>query len=640
MKNVIIGTAGHIDHGKTTLVKALTGIDTDRLKEEKERGISIELGFASIKLCDNTVLAGIVDVPGHEKFIKNMLAGVAGIDIVLFVIAADEGIMPQTQEHLEILELLQIKNGIIIISKIDLVDEEWLELIREQIEEELKGTFLENAPLVLTDSVSGKGIEELKKIIEKEIDKLTIRSSDGLFRLPIDRVFTLKGFGTVITGTTWSGKVNNGDILELLPSDKKDKKVRIRSIQVHNKTVNQAVAGERTAIALSGIAKSEIKRGMVLVTPDKFLSTYMLDARLLLLKSAPHPLKQRQRVHFHLGTSQVLARIILLEPNREVLKPDETCLIQIRLEEQIVLQKGDHFIIRSYSPVRTIGGGEIIHPIAHKHKIKEISSKNIIKQLEILEKGTPKQQILVLLESTYEEGLTIIEIEKILALDVRELINEMVQDKEIIKNGEHIIHNIHFKSLQNKIESLINKYHKNFPLEKGIAKAEIISKLEFYINENIIFALENLIENGKLKSFKDKIALANYEIKLNPKQTSVYNKLDKLYYESAYTPKTIDEILKSEIEENAETILSVLKFMLNEGKLIRITTKLYFHKERIKKLKKDLQIYLNEYNIININKFKELADNTSRKYAVPLLEYFDNISFTHRTEEGRILAKK
>jgi len=378
MKQVILGTAGHIDHGKTSLIKALTGIDTDRLKEEKERGITIELGFAHLELPGGQLL-GIVDVPGHEKFVKNMVAGATGIDLVALIIAADEGVMPQTKEHLEICQLLNIRHGLVILTKIDMVEPDWLELVREDVTSYLSETFLAGSPIVEVSSVTEEGIEELVKVLDTLVKDVPERDVGYFFRLPIDRVFTMKGFGTVITGTTVSGRINTGDEVTIYPQGLSS---RIRGIQVHNREVNEVRAGLRTAINLQSVEKSQIQRGNVLGAKDSLRSTYMVDVLLELLPSAPRKLKNRGKVRFHTGTSEIISSVILLD--RDELDPGDSCFAQIRLEQPTAILPHDRYVLRSYSPVRAIGGGEILNALPRKRKR---FSQATLTELELLSTG-------------------------------------------------------------------------------------------------------------------------------------------------------------------------------------------------------------------------------------------------------------
>src|SRR5918999_1795344 len=362
MKQVVMGTAGHIDHGKTQLIKTLTGIDTDRLKEEKERGITIDLGFAHLRFADDTEV-GVIDVPGHERFVRNMLAGVGGIDLVMLVIAADEGVMPQTREHLAICQLLRIKDGLVALTKTDLVDEDWLELVSEDTREFLKGTFLEGKPIVPVSAKTGQGIDDLRRGLQTLVARVPPKQLEGKFRLPVDRVFTIRGFGTVVTGTLFSGTIRVEDRIEIYP---KGIEAKIRGIQVHNASVAEAVAGQRTAINLQGIDKVELGRGDVLGHPGEFASTFMLDAVLQHLADAPRPLRHRARVRLHLGTSEIMGRVMLLD--RDELAPGEEAYVQFRLESPAVALPRDRYVIRSYSPVQTIGGGILLEVQPRKHR--------------------------------------------------------------------------------------------------------------------------------------------------------------------------------------------------------------------------------------------------------------------------------
>ncbi|RMG48984.1 MAG: selenocysteine-specific translation elongation factor, partial [Acidobacteria bacterium] len=356
MKHIIVGTAGHIDHGKTELVKALTGIDADRLKEEKERGITIDIGFAFLTMGDTRF--GFVDVPGHERFVKNMLAGVHGIDLVLLVVAADESIMPQTREHFDICRLLRVKSGLIAITKVDLVDEELLQLVEEEVRDFVRGSFLDGAPIIRVSARTGVGLEELKAALVNLGERIQERQSNAVPRLPIDRVFTKRGFGTVVTGTLVSGTLREGESVEILP---RQMGATIRGLQVHNKPVEVAHAGERTAVNLQGVGVEDLQRGDVLVPPRRFRPTSMLDARLELLPTAPQPIENRTRVRFHIGTAEIMARVILLD--RESLRPGDAALVQFRLERPTFAVAGDRFIIRRYSPQTTVGGGVILDPL-------------------------------------------------------------------------------------------------------------------------------------------------------------------------------------------------------------------------------------------------------------------------------------
>ena len=422
---VIIGTAGHIDHGKTSLVRSLTGTETDRLKEEKERGITIDLGFA--KLNSGETNAGIVDVPGHERFVKNMLAGVGGIDIVMLVIAADEGVMPQTREHLSICELLGVKNGLIVITKSDLVEPEWISLVKDDLKEFVKGTFLHKKPILQVSSETGEGIDDLKKILNKLILDVNPKDENGVFRIPIDRVFTMHGFGVVVTGTLFSGKVKTGQTIEIYPTETQAK---IRGIQVHSESVEESAAGFRTAINLQGIEKTKIERGYVLGFPKEMRNTYMLDVFLELLESASNPLKNRSRVRFHSGTVEVMARVILLE--KDSINPGDKIFAQIRLEKPITALPRDRFVIRSYSPMTTIGGGEILD--VDPPKLKRMK-KNSASRFEFLKKGSDRERLKKFIEENGISGTNFSELSGRVPQTIKKIRSEILE----LQNQQEIL---------------------------------------------------------------------------------------------------------------------------------------------------------------------------------------------------------
>ncbi len=471
---IILGTAGHIDHGKTSLIKALTGVDTDRLKEEKARGITIELGFASLTL-PNGQKIGIVDVPGHERFVRHMLAGATGMDLVALIIAADEGVMPQTREHLEICQLLQVKIGLVVLTKVDLVEEEWLELVEEDVHNFLKGTFLEEAPIVRFSAVTGQGKMEFLEILEKLSANIQFKPITGIFRLPVDRVFTIKGFGTVVTGTAISGRVRVGDLVEIYPPQFK---ARVRNIQMHDENVEEAVAGSRTAINLQGIDKLDIERGMVVATPEALLASPRLDARLDILPSAGRPLKNRREIRLHTGTSEELATIILL--SQDELAPGESGLVQFRLTTPLAVKPFDRFVIRNVSPALTIGGGHFLHINPPKHRRLQ---ENIIQGLEFLEKCSEAERIAFYLRESGAAGLSQPELIKLLSLnntEVDPILKNMVKTGQIIlydlENNRYVL-KAEVKELQNQAAQFLQKFHQSQPLKLGLSKEELRRRL-------------------------------------------------------------------------------------------------------------------------------------------------------------------
>ena len=461
MKQVILGTAGHIDHGKTSLIKALTDIDTDRLKEEKERGITIELGFAHLTLPSGQLL-GIVDVPGHEKFVKNMVAGATGIDLVALVIAADEGVMPQTREHLEICQLLDIKSGLVVLTKKDMVEPDWLELVREDVTDYLSGTFLEDAPIMAVSSLTGEGMEDLLKAIDVLVGEIPERDIGNFFRLPIDRVFTMRGFGTVVTGTTISGLINTGDEVTVYPTGLT---FRIRGIQVHNLDTSQVRAGLRTAINLQGAEKAQLQRGNIVAAKNSLRPTYMVDVQLNLLPTFPRKLKNRAKARFHTGTSEIISTVVLLD--RDELEKGENCYAQIRLDQPTALLQGDRFILRSYSPVRTIGGGKILNPLPEKIRG---SNKVLLSELELLDSGDFKEKTELFIRMGRLRGREFGEIQFLTNSGKKKLdeaLKELSAQKKIIRydkeNGIYI-HEEYFQKAKQEIIS-VQKISQRFSIE-------------------------------------------------------------------------------------------------------------------------------------------------------------------------------
>ncbi|KGG80172.1 translation elongation factor [Caloranaerobacter azorensis H53214] len=634
MKNVIIGTAGHIDHGKTTLIKALTGRETDRLKEEKERGISIELGFTYFDLPSGR-RAGIIDVPGHEKFIKNMLAGVIGMDIVILVVAADEGVMPQTKEHLDILNLLDIKKGLVAVTKADLVDEDWLSLVIDDITSQLKGTFLEGSPIIPVSSTKGIGIHKLIETIDKLTDEVADKDYTETPRLPVDRAFTISGFGTVVTGTLISGKFKEGDEVQIFPGNKTS---RIRSIQVHGKNTSEAYAGQRVAINLAGIKKDEVNRGNVIAPIGSMKSTMMLDVKLHCLKDSNRVIKNRARMRLYLGTSEILMRVVLLD--REELYPGESCYAQLRLEEETVAKRGDKFIIRFYSPMETIGGGEILDSNPPKRKRFD---EAIIKEFELKEKGEPVDIVENFISENSREFPSITDIAKNTVIPqnkIELLTNELLEKNKIVKfsllNDKYVIHRNYFSELTRDVIKELNTYHKNNPLKSGMLKEELRSKLLGHIKPKLgDLVINKLREDGIIKIIFDKVALKDFIPEFNDLQSEIKNRLEDIYIKGMYAPPKKDEAI-SQLKYKKEEVIQVYDAMIEQGILVRVTDELAFHKkvydEGLEKLKK----FIKDNGSITLSQFRDLLE-TSRKFAVALLEDFDRKKITKRIEDKRIL---
>jgi len=634
MKQIVLGTAGHIDHGKTSLIKALTGIDTDRLKEEKERGITIELGFAHLELPGGKLL-GIVDVPGHEKFIKNMVAGATGIDLVALVIAADEGVMPQTREHLDICELLKIRHGLIIMTKIDMVDSDWLELVREDITEYMAATFLADAPIVEVSSVTGEGLKELIQILDKLVQNIPERDLGHFFRLPIDRVFSMKGFGTVITGTTISGEIRTGDEITIYPLGINSK---IRGLQVHNREVNEIRAGLRTAVNLQGIERAKIKRGNILASRDSLRTTYMVDVSLDLLSSAPRKLKNRAKVRFHSGTSEIISTVVLLD--RDELEPGETCFAQIRLNEPTALLRDDRYVLRSYSPVRTIGGGRTLNALPRK---KKRFSEAVLSEMKLLFTRDLNEIIEYFVSSGRFRGVEQEELPFLTNTSKKRLDEALkvlkAQQRIILYDKERgvLIHADFLKKARDEILDTLTRYHKKFPLKEGLVKEELRSRTAGADNTKLFNHLVlQLAREGIIVQNKEIVRLKDHQVTLAQDQEEIRRELGKIYTESGLQPPYFQEI-KEKFPGN--TGAEVLEVMVKEGDILKVKEDLYFHRKAIDGLKSELIAFLKNNGEITTPQFKEMT-GASRKYTIPLIEYFDRTQITVRVGDTRVLRKK
>jgi selenocysteine-specific elongation factor len=632
-RHIIIGTAGHVDHGKTALIMALTGIETDRLKEEKERGLSIELGFAYFDLPGGQ-RAGIVDVPGHERFVRNMLAGAVGMDLVLLVVAADEGVMPQTREHLDILRLLQVENGLTVITKIDLADEEQVEFVEEDIKESVVGTFLEGVPILRVSSVTGDGLEELKTVIEQVVRDIEVKSERGPFRLPIDRVFTMKGFGTVITGTVFSGSVGVGDTLEVLPSSRN---VRVRGVQVHNQKVERAFAGQRTALNLPDVEKSQLERGEVLVTPGTFERATILDVRLVMLEGAKRSLTDRTHVYFHLGTRQVPAQVILFD--RKEVKPGDITLARMKLEEPVVALRRDRFVLRKPLPVGTIGGGQVIDIRPRKFRRKEV--RKVLSFLEMMESDRLEEVVKQLLERR-KETFILQDLQRYLNEDVEQLqnvVNQLREEGHLRQfEKEHqvaVIGSQAFDRLKETFISIIEEYFEKNPYKKGMPKEEIRSKLglgdEVVLFDQLVKELERTkgiqVEEGKVSS-------QGREMFLTENQQALKDRIEKVHLDKLFEPSSYDEIEKKIGPES--DLRAMYNLLVEEGKLIRTTSNVVFHRTALEQAMEFVKAFIHEKGSITVRQFRDQFQ-TSRKYTLAILEYFDRIRLTQRIEDERQL---
>ncbi len=636
MKQIILGTAGHIDHGKTSLVRAVTGIDTDRLKEEKLRGITIELGFASLDLPEGRHV-GIVDVPGHEKFVKHMVAGATGIDIVVMVIAADEGIMPQTREHMEICSLLGIQHGFVALTKIDMVEPDWLDLVTEEVRDFTQGTFLEGAPIVPVSSITGEGIPDFIKTLDALCRKVPDRSNSGIFRLPVDRVFTMRGFGTVITGTLISGCIRTGDPVMIYPSKITSK---VRGIQAHNQTVEQAAAGMRTAINFQGLEKAVINRGDVLSTPESLFPSFMVDILLEYLPGNPKVLKNRTRVRFHSGTSEILGNVILL--NADEMQPGQSAPAQIRLDAPITVVKDDRFVIRSYSPVRTIGGGRVINPIPAKHKRFQ---PDVVEGLKHLLEADFESVVAYQTETCGVKGVSFNELRIMTNLPekrLQQMLHGLLSRQTLIqveKDPPTYIHRRAYDQLKQDALGCLEAYHEANPLKAGMSKEELKSKLPPFLGPKLYnLLLGQTSKEGAIVAEEDLIRLAAHRISLEEDQADIRNRILDAYRKSGLQPPYFNDLCdQMNISENRAK--EVLMLLVNEGTIVKIKEDLYFEAGAVDALKERLVSFLTENGEIATPQFKEMT-GVSRKFVIPLIEYFDSKNVTIRIGDIRKLRNR
>ena len=635
MKNIIIGTAGHIDHGKTTLIKALTGRNTDRWEEEQRRGITIDLGFTYFDL-KNGDRVGIIDVPGHERFINNMVAGVVGMDLVMLVVAADEGIMPQTREHMDILGELGIEKSILVLNKCDLVEEDWLELVKEEIKEELEGTFLEQAPIVEVSAATGQGIPELIEVIERlTAEEVVEKDVNTIPRLPIDRVFSLSGFGTIITGTLLAGTISKEDNLQVYPIGKECK---IRNIQVHGQDVEKCYAGQRVAINLSNVKKSELRRGCVLAPPNNMKNTMLLDVKLNVLPSSMRVLTNHTRLHLFTGTSEILCRAVLLD--KEEIGPGESGFVQLRLEEEIALRRGDEFVVRFYSPMETIGGGIVLEPNPKK---KKRFDKDAIEELQRKESGSSEDVIELHVKSHEETMITVTELAKLTALSMEE-VTEDVQSLEQqgivkvfrMKKDTYVWHTIHEQNMRHRLTEALCDYHETYPYRYGMKKAEIHMTYMKKVKLNVFdLYVEMLSEEGALKRHQEFLQLPEFEVRKDAVYEKVLKTVQKQFEKAQFDFQRFSEFSFGNIKR--EEVEDIMLLLIDEDIVVKITEDIYTLKSIIEKAKEVIQNRLKENPLITIAEVRDLL-GTSRKSAKPILEYMDSIKVTKKngTESERV----
>ena len=623
MRQIVIGLSGHIDHGKTSLVKAITGISTERHDEEVKRGMTIDIGFAFF-----TESITLIDVPGHEKFVKNMMAGVSGIDAALLVVAADDGVMPQTREHFEILKLLDIKVGAIAINKVDLADNDWLELVELDIQELVEGSFLENSPIHKVSALNNLGIDGLKNELIKMAESIPEKISRGIFRLPVDRVFSIKGFGTVVTGTVSSGHAKIGDTIEILPGHIKTK---IRGIQTHDSSVDSVQLGARAAINLQGIEADELERGCQVATPGYFQNHYTLGAKVTLLSSSKHPLVQNQRIRIHLGTQEVMARLALTD--RSSIEPGDDGPVIFRLEKPLIASIGDKFIIRLYSPVITIGGGEVIETDLkgkwnyNKEKITHIYN--------LKDDGRFRYRI----ESAKAKPISKLDLALTLGLSIEKIENIVSQDSQLkwikYKTLTWLLSLNQMIGLSQKVIDFLEIYHQKNIYKSGVHKDEIrqFLKADDYFCDYLLTALS---DKRKIKNVNDKWALYDFSIQLSDTENQLLQSLITVLNREGFTSSRYDE-LANKLEADQDKVLLLLNIAEQRGDVLRLDESLMFTRNNFSLLKEKVVKFFENQTELSVSQFKDLAD-TSRKYAVPLLEYFDKQKITYREGNSRKLV--
>ncbi len=640
MKHVVLGTAGHIDHGKSSLVRALTGIDPDRLKEEKARGITIELGFAHLDL-PSGLRVGIVDVPGHERFVKTMVAGAAGVDLVALVIAADEGVMPQTREHLDICRLLGVKTGLVVLTKSDLVDADWLELVEEDVRSFVAGSFLEGTAVIPVSSVTKAGFPALLAEIDRLAAEVEARSPDGLLRLPIDRVFSMRGFGTVVTGTLVAGQVAVGDTVQILPSGRTAK---VRGLHIHGAPVERTTAGVRTAVNLQGVEVAEVQRGEVLTPPDEVQPARLVDAEFRHLPGAPRPLKHRAVVRLHIGTADVPAAVHLLD--RDELEPGEHAFVQLRLAEPLVTLARDRFVVRAYSPTYTIGGGEVLDP--HPPRAKRFVAP-VLDSIRRLKEGTDDEQIGLHLLRGGVAGRSVAEMHQLVLIGEKKL-NGILQTLltrrvavQYDKEAGRLVHRDAYEQVAMRVREVLSGYHTKFPLREGMGREELKGRLPRGTPEKLFARV--LADLGRPASpgqppevvaERDLVRLGSHTVSLGGSGEDLRDRIEAIYQKAGSEPPIWQDLL-DQLGAPENAVREVIDYLVKQrGTIVKVKDGFYFHKEAIEAIRGKLVDFIRANGPVTTAQIKDLW-GVSRKFLIPLCEYFDNAKVTMRVGETRVL---
>src|SRR5215216_2480349 len=639
MVSLIVGTAGHIDHGKSALVRALTGTDPDRLPEEKRRGITIDLGFADLELDDLRI--GFVDVPGHERFVKNMLAGAHGIDLLALVIAADEGVMPQTREHFDICRLLGVRNGLVVITKSDLVDEDMLVLVEDEARELVAGSFLEGAPILAVSSRTGVGLDHLKQQLAVLGKRVPPRSQDFVTRLPIDRAFSMKGFGAVVTGTLISGTITEGDELELLPSQRN---VRVRGLQVHGKPVREAHAGQRTAVNLAGVDTSQIERGMVLAPAGRLRPTQIVDLWMDVLPGASRAVRSRSRVRFHVGAAEVLGRVRVLEGASQI-AAGSGGLAQLRLEAPVIAVHGDRFILRSYSPAETIARGVILAPFALKHRARDLDRAREL--LRLLMSAVRTAKFTAFVRAAGERGLRLPDLGAATGW-TNEVLNSIAAEiragGSVLEVGGIYLAREDVDRLSGAVLEELERHHKREPLARGMLRETLREKVFTHSSpESFTGVLARLEAEGKVVPEKDIVRLSRHSVGLSEQDAALSKRIEQIYLAAAVEAPSVDEVMtRANVSSTQRTqARKLLQLLIDDRKVVRIQGEMFMHAQVVEELKTKLLAYASQHEpdrLIDVAAFKDLA-GVSRKYAIPLLEYFDREQVTRRAGDKRLILK-
>jgi selenocysteine-specific elongation factor len=627
-KHIIVGTAGHVDHGKTTLIRALTGMETDRHPEERERGMSMDLGFAHLTL-PSGIVAGIVDVPGHERFVHNMLAGAAEMDMVLFIVAADEGVMPQTIEHLEILQLLHAKRGVIVLTKCDLVDDEWLELVKEDVAECIRGTFLDGAPMIAVSAVTGEGLDELVRVMDAVAQEVPPKATDRPFRLPIDDTFVKAGFGTIVRGAIFSGQVRVGEEVEVVP---KGIVTRVRSLHTYGKPTEIAVAGQRAAMNLGGVERETTERGDVVCHPTTLRASDRMDVALRLLPSAPRPLKDGAPVRFHIGTAERIGRVFFFDRNE--LKPSEETFAEIRLDKPVACAWGDLFVIRSYSPMVTLGGGKVIEPHPLQRRRRRVAEEFH----RIAEKSRSEKDFVVTLLREHPNGVTVREIAQRLFLSTeraRQIADELIADGIAFSlDGQTLLWQEQVRRLQDSIIVTLRGFHTERPLRRGMPKETLRSLVAPDMAVNLFETLlQHFAQTGVIVVERETVRLPTHEIRLTEEQRQWAERMERKAKTAGFAPPELEELL-AEFPDR-EQAMDLLSWLVEQGRLVRVA-EFVVHPETIERAKQLARQLCERHGSFTASQFREAAD-TTRKYAVPLLEFLDQLGVTVRRGDVRVL---